>query len=689
MKRRDAEVTYDPVPSERTPAPAPAPPPAPPPTPLPVTSLSSAKDVPSPRADSRVLDLIDCLQVAPPRVNDIYARIVVRTARWLGHPRIPDLEGQLSGQVNLSSDAERDKFRNDVNRVRAWALTLVNDADSLVVRARRSGFDLSENPFRRAMRFNSGRDRFAPVQISEQEQAQIATDVQDYVRILAAEREGRLQVSGMSFLAQLSSLDLSHVTAIDRDVPRAEALVEASRVFDFSSRVPRLLFIADFRRSGNVAGKIVGWLRMRDASFYHVNRTSLFTGEQVEFYTHPVDGTRSNAETSGEEIENFSPPTPDEVRSYADTFVIPFLGEGIPSKDVEIFFDDDVTPESFYVYKVRGETIRLSRDSTIFDVPVKTHSDVATLVQLRTEFEASDRTNGADVISPWPFLAAKLLGDANMGWFLAAVNIHARVKTNDRPRARALSYVSAQFDFILDEARAGRLLVPTPDGIETSRQALSSDIIQRGVPAVLVDVLSTTGILYDVEGKEPGVPIQGSRSGLAEAVLRAVDPKDAILNPLRFAEDLRVLAGLRAPSRSGDISFPVGYDPDVLKDDAPSSTGIDALLGSFPRDSIDVTSFDGIGQFVNVVRKAYDALRNHPVFYSEQPVLIQEIVAPEKPHTAQVPPGNIPIVSPVLEPTPHTATTPAPVKQSPKPVVLSRKQLEVQIKEIKVNIKKR
>lgn len=685
MRREDARGSYDPTPRDRTPSTPTAPPPVQPIPPPSVSGLLDPRDVPVPRADSRVLDLIDCLQVAPPRLNDVYARIVVRTARWLGHPTIPDLEGQLSGQVNLTTDDERDKFRNDVNRVRAWVLALVNDADSLVVRARRSGFELSKNPFRRAMEFNSGRDRFTPVQISEQEQSLLARDVQDYITLLAAERDGKLQVTSWMFLAQLSSLDLSHVTAVNRDVARTDALVDASRELDFSSRVPRLLFISDFRPVDRLEGKIVGWLRMRDASFYHVNRTNLFTGEEVEFYTDPI--VRNTAETSGEEIVDFSPSTSPEVRRYAETFVIPFLGDSVAPGDVELFLDRDVRPEGFYIYKVRGETSHIPRDSTIFDVEVRAFSDVSTLVGLRAEFESQDRTEGADVISPWPFLSSKLLGDASLGWFLAAVNVRARVRTNDRPRARSLSYTSAQFDFILDEVRAGRFLVPTQDGIESARRALSSDIIQRGVPAVLVDVLSMTGILYDVEGKEPGSPIQGSRSGLAEAVIRAVDPRDAVLNPLRFAEDLRALTGLAAPSRTTDIRFPVGYDPSALKDDAPSSTGIDALLGSFPRDSIDVTTFDGIGNFVNVVRKAYDALRNRPVFYGEQPVVIDEITPPERLYTSTVP-GNTLIVSPVPEPTPAPSTPSVP-PPTPRPSPLSREQVEEEIDEIRKSIQRK
>lgn len=651
-----------------------------------------------------VLDLVDCLQKPPPQVTADYVTIVDRIGSFLGVSQkvmrsedifkstgakpmwdlsfFPEQSHFESSTKNVMSPSyfgsgpeAQEKLRNYVNASRNSVYEVVNRINSFVARAKNAGFVPPENPFSLAMTFNVGRMGFTPVNVANDQVTRIAGNIRTYIRLLDAERSGQLDLEkNVMHAAQLSSANMSldgfggtGNTAVDlakllpdADEIKAQKAVEALSVFDFTKRIPRVLFTAFYAPDGTPKGVIVGWKKVADASGYVVRRRNVFDGREV-VYTFPNDDVKRSSNRLSE---------------YVNAWILTFY-DNIQSEFVYTILDSDIPPHGYFIYKVQAYQLQNDVPGSMFSVdtsPVFLSS--IQKKQIRDQLEALDPDSGPDTISPYPIVSHSLLGDSRYDWLLAAVNIRQSINRSDsRTETRRYSYLAAQLDFLFTQADAGKFVVPKGRDVGQLLKNVQDSISKFGVNQVLREVLQETGALFHFEGKDPndnllfrsvdvGNPMT---SGLISIVASAIDPETATMDLKTLSTNLpKLLSGefvsttvslnngssqsSSKTARSGEIEFPEEFDKpsdSVAEEEIQFLQKFDA---ENTEGTVDLTTVEGISLFMRTIRIFSDIGpgRGSPIA-SDARVLVADPVK-----LFQPPPPPISSVQPIQPPSINT-----------------------------------
>ena len=608
------------------------------------------------------LDLIDSLQRPPPGVTSDYITILTNVSTWLG-VKSPDVnmnntngaqpswfsfaypESILGFPSNVRAPSftgntlnSQESMRNEANKKRNDIYDVLNRVNSFVARAKNAGFVPPENPFALAMSFNVGRFGFSPVIIDGGVVTRIVNNIKSYLTLLAAESAGKLLLDQNSFkAAQLSSAGMSldgfggtGNTSVDlaKLLPDADAIkeqkaFESLAIFDFTKRIPKVLFTAFYAPDGVPKGTIIGWKKIPDASGYILRRKNIFDDREV---TYTVSNEDVGLQTK-------------RLREYVNAWVLTFYNN-IQEEFVYSFLDADISPHGYFFYKVQAYQLQNHSPGAMFVVETQPiHLSIEQKGELRRQIEVLDPNNGpasqrtirgsVDTVSPYPVLAHFLLGDSKYDWLLAAVNIRASINRGDsRTTTRNYSYLTSQLNFLFDQADAGKLVAPK--NITTVLKNIEDSISKFGVNQVIKETLQETGALYHFEGKDPNdnalfsnVQTQNTKdSGLVSIVASAIDPETATLNLNTLASNLPQLisgqfvatsqnvsgAKFNPSSRHGlknikpqTVVIPKEFDQasdKAAEDEIQFLSKIDKLANGV----VDLTTVEGLSVFMRVIR---------------------------------------------------------------------------------------
>jgi len=664
-----------------------------------------------------VLDLIDSLQRPPPSINSEYITILSRTLSWLAReaPSSPDALFNATGAQamwNAVAFAEskafgfplnvlqpifagngldsQEKMRNEANRIRNIIYDVVNRVNSFLARAKNAGFIPPENPFALAMSLNVGRLGFSPVDLQGDVATRVSSNVQTYLTLLEAEATGKLNLDQNSFkAAQLSSanfsldgyggtgnssVDLSKLLP-DADAIKAQKSLEALSVFDFTKRVPKILFTAFYAPAGIPKGVIIGWKKSPDASGYVIRRKNIFDDREAVY-------TVTNAEA----VKNTA-----RLREYVSAWIISFY-DNVQEDVVFDFLDTDIPPHGYFFYKIQAYQLQNDSPGAMFAVPTTTVSLPQHLKNsIRAELELLDPNkkssvvdfaagtattvieNTPDTISPYPILAKFFFQAPEYDWILAALNIRASINRGDsRTTTRNFSYLTAQLDFLFSQIDSGRFVLPSGD-ITNILKNIEYSISKFGVNQVVKEILQETGALYHFEGKDPSDnalfknvdTAEATESGLIAAVAAAVDPETMTMNLKTLSNNLPALLSGEFVTSGQSLTGKVGNHKYKAKTARPTeikvptadhdtSTGVKAEdeihylreLDNLHASVIDLTTSDGISVFMRVIRIFSDIGPNRgtPIASAATPEIVDPIVAPLPPAPQPSP------VQPVLSP---------------------------------------
>lgn len=649
-----------------------------------------------------VEDLIDTLQKPPPQVTPEYVNIVTRTAAFLGRSRPDDSrlllrktgavpawdEGMFPEQgifgvsnknvlrplITGPTIDSNEKMRNESNRSRNDVYDVINEVNAFVARAKNAGFVPPENPFVVAMQFNVGRVGFSRPGIPGDVANQIVQNIKTYLTLLDAEKTGKLNLnSNAQKAAQLSSarfslagfggsgdaaFDLAKLLP-DADEVKAQKAAEALSVFDFTKRVPKVIFTAFYAPDGTPKGVLVGWKKVADASGYVLKRRNIFDGREVQYVVTNEEAISQTARFS----------------EYVKTWILSFY-DNVHHDFVFTYMDADCPPHGYFHYRVQAYQLQNEAPGTMFageTSPVFLSAPMKN--QIRQQLEALDPGSGADTISPYPVLAHVLLGDSKYDWLLAAINIRQSINRGDtRTTTRGYSYLAAQLNFLFTQADAGKLVVPKGKNMGGVIQSVNDSIAAFGVNQVLKEILQETGALFHFEGKDANDNLlfrnvdagHASDSGLISTVVAAIDPETATMNLKTLSSNLpKLLSGEfvasserlaggtfqyhRRAAKGGEVEVPPEFDTTTATR-AEDEIQYLQKLGNLADGTVDLTTVDGIGTFMRVVRIFSDIGPGRGAPIVSQP---EHVVAdPVKPPPPPPPPPNSstqPVQQPFIE----------------------------------------
>jgi len=653
---------------------------------------------------SNALNLIDSLQKPPPQVTQDYVTIVSHVAAFLGVPLPEDLQkssnktgaraawtshtfpeqnGLFFGVNNVNNNViigsgpdSEEKMRNIVNKGRNDIFDVINRVNSFVARAKNAGFVPPENPFSLAMSYNVGRIGFKSINLRQGDATRISSNVLSYIKLLNAEKSGQLNLDrNVNKAAQLShsslslegfggtgntSVDLAKLLP-DADAVKEQKAFEALSVFDFTKRVPKVIFTAFYAPSGTPKGVIVGWKKIPDASGYVVKRKNLFDGREARYSLTNDDVKRDTTR----------------LKEYVNAWILSFY-DNVQHDYVFTFLDTDVPPHGYFYYTVQAYQLQNEIPGTMFatETVQKTMSAPqrhSLLVSNGLSLQQAD----ASGISPYPAIAHILLGDGKYDWLLAAVNVRQSINRGDsRTVTREYSYLGANYSFLFSQMDAGKFVVPKsiPDVLKSINDAIS----KYGIMQVLKDVLQETGALYHFEGKDPSDSNlfrnvdsgKGTDSGLISIVAAAIDPETATMNLKSLATNLPLLlshdttsirehlqggstgfgkATRKTIAKSGEIDIPQEFDnPDSSR--AEDEVQYLSRLGNLGDGDVDLMTAQGVGTFMRTVRifsdigpNRGDPLFTTPTMYTADPVTPH---VPPPPKTSSVHPVGEPTYAP-------------------------------------------
>lgn len=615
-----------------------------------------------------VRDLVDCLQRPPVFLTQAYLDSITRAASFFD---IPSNMGGVSGVKVMWTDQSlpeqtyasgsplivgpdvdaQEKARNETNRLRNAVFGIMNQANLFVAQAKNSGFAPPANPFSRAMQFNVGRNAFTPISITVAEAVEIVTGLRQYIALLDAQAKGQINFNAdPTSAAQLSSVRLSLEgfggsgdTVVDLarllpdiDAVKAQKSLDALSTFDFSKRIPKMLFTAEYAPQNVRTGVIVGWKKVPDASGYVVRRTGLFDKKEQTFV---LDNEQTRSSTL-------------RLDQYVKNWIMGFY-DSLDPKNVCSFLDISVPEHAFVTYQVQAYQLQNTSPGAIFDVDVTPFFlSQALKTQIRNQLENLDpnmrgRSNAPDTISPYPVLAHFILGDSKNDWILAALNIRQSSHRKDsKIVTRGYSYLSAQLQFLFDQSDAGKFLIPKNRDVTPVKNKISDSIIQYGVNQVIKELLQQTGALYYFEGKDVSSNeflVENTSGGLIQSIASAIDPENAILNTKALGSNLmRLLSGEYVDSRDvlgskGNPSSREIIAPTQQSDRTTSTQSEDGIkvLNQVVEESgtIDLTTFEGISNFMRVVRIFSDVGPNRgaPLVENPDPIVADPVSLPAPP----------------------------------------------------------
>lgn len=518
--------------------------------------------------------------------------------------------------------------------------SLAERVSDFAARAKNAGFEPPDNPFAVVAQFNADRGAsFDPINVSDQYAKDLVFNMKAYIDLLAAESQGGIDFSKQDPInkAQLAHVSLSfdgiggsgNVAAdIMSFLPSADQVkqniaAEELAVLDFTRRIPYLLFTLDYQ-SGDKTGVIIGWKKIPDASGFVIKRHASFGQNDVQVN---VDNARVKSDTQA-------------YLDYAKLHALSYL-EDLDESVVQLYFDDSIAQDEYYVYTLQAFQYRSDMKGKVFSgvsTPVSTNTwafnqindlilqmdpDMRQIIGWQ-DWKTPIYERKPSTISPWPAFAQVLMTDSAYDWIMAAINIRASVnRADDRATTRKYSYLNADYDFLVAQAYAGKLVIP--NDVSEVIKGVENSISQFGVTQTILEIFQETGITYHFDGRDPrdngpfdrAGSTSAQQSSLFHVIGSAIDPDTATIDLKAVAHNMAQL--VKQPGTSLTLNTDIGTtnsarssqqpselfvpDPDKVTDqNADDKFQFISRLGNMDDSVVDLTTFDGISKLIRVIR---------------------------------------------------------------------------------------
>lgn len=640
----------------------PPPPPAPPMTPPEVKQYYYPDDAPAATTNVDIVNVIaDAMQTRSPVINKAYADRLIDAAKFLrvpvqiAAPILPDSVNKLvvnSGPTQspyTAFDADTGKtlkFNNSwssmaqnymptvivptvwvdneyettrVNQARSNIFALIRRVQEFASKATATGMLPPDNPFSVIDDINSQRNgTFNKIVISDKLADDLVYSIKVYIDLLDAENQGAIDLKhGVVVTSQLAHIRLSFdglggsgnpASDILQFLPDADAIkkknaIDVLSVIDFSKRTPELLFTMEYAPEigKKYKGTLIGWRRIPDASGYILRRRDVFGGRDT---TWSIDNNDVASQS-------------DAFLQYSKLFATSFMNS-IDDHSIVVFFDEDVSDNEYYMYKIQAYQIRSEYRGAIFSVTSSPAlNNPAKLSAFWSTFRTMDN-DGKGAISPWPaFSSVTYGGNLSLDWILAATNIRASIfRGDDRDTTRSYSYLNADASFLTNQAAAGKLVIPADVG---AIQKNIEDAVQKfGVNQTIQTLLDDTGVSYYFEGRDASEDTHFDRAGtesvrtsnLFKAVGAAIDPTTAMLDLNSLASNMMQLSdGSMSNKKTNSSVAAMPSQISSLDGNVQQTSNEFKFVSSFEKlkdPYLDLTTFDGLSKMIRVIRLISD-----------------------------------------------------------------------------------
>lgn len=475
--------------------------------------------------------------------------------------------------------------------IRGAVLERISNIGEVIKIASSRGFVLPSSPFQTLEQINLRRRIFNPLVIELQDTLLEAAAKLSRVTVeyndgkISFERKPAYQLT--SYEVSVDGLVPQSGDALvdilgyqpDADFIKRKRALDSLAKLDFTKRKPYMLFTADY--DGSV---LIAWSKMPDASGYRVSKRDVFAGVKAP-----------DSIVSNDEIMKQTKLLLEDDRVYQ---VLSFY-DWLDHSDVMMYVDRTLNPDSLYSFRVSGVQKKAPGTPFIFDVPTSALFMSPALVdQVATAVRAEAQSFGRDpsLISPYPALAEAVYGDPSLGWMLAGCNTVAAIRRDDtRDFIRSLSFIGSTVDGLISAGRSGKLVVPSDIG--TVSRSVEDSVAAFGISQTITAVLDGLGLTEFISGKDDAltagaVGLDRSTSSLAR-VLSVIDPATATLDPKVL------LSTLSNPIQNIKSKVTIKFAV------ARTSSGIpiEDVIGT---EVIDLTTHEGIGRLVQILRTVYD-----------------------------------------------------------------------------------
>lgn len=569
----------------------------------------------------------------------------------------PDMQ-KYAASLEVAAIAVGAQFFLDAGTAKDKALFLrgvfyekIDETYDLLGKAKTSGIEIPNNPFISLSQMNVGRQLFSSLQITDVDASRIVSDIRTVSKFVESVKSGKfsLKQNPLSSYVQISSFALgtqgiggssNNLIGFNpgADSFKVNRALEALSSLNFSKRIPRVMFTADFSPDGiSSKGALIGWRKMQDASGYIVTRHSVFENKDVKFTVSNADLAKST----------------ESVIDYVENWILSFY-DNINTKNVFVWLDDTVKANNFYTYSIVAYQDSLPTVGSIFAVnklPIKLtpaklleiQSEISQMVASRPALQTnvklatlrnqqsmellSVRVVGQELteeptsvpdglviddVSPYPHLSKKIYGDSRYDWIIAAMNVRAAFDRKENIETmRSFSYLGSKFSFINSQMDRGNFFVPENLGEVVNR--VEQSIMNFGVTRTLIEILDTTGLLFffgekdvSADGYGSGVALDG---GLLAAILAAIDPETATIDPRALTTNMlsavKNSSGLSISSikELDQVSLETSHQTDdVIADEAAQYVGDLKQNGTL----IDLTTFEGMSRLIRTIRTYFD-----------------------------------------------------------------------------------
>lgn len=488
------------------------------------------------------------------------------------------------GSPYVVIDEGSDRFEN-CKMISATLAEHIQNVRDLIQHARAIGLvSKAEDPYTEVARLARAVNhrQFSKIIITDvSTSARILNEASDMARLVALELAGELELDrDVGSTSQLSSIEFFYggyasdeakqlllQNFIDVDAATAAAAEQELAALDFSRRRPQVLFTIEGPDESR-PNCVLCWAAMPDATSFEVTRLDNIDGSSTSFKVSSADVV-----VAGTEIENH-------VRDTALTFY-----PQLSIDKVRAYHDRGIARNRLYSYSVIAYQKLRPGNAQLFNVPTTvvtlSTSALADIERLMMKEQGTSKVTG----SPYPSLSLKLYGKRSYDWLIAACTLQAAVgRDDDYSHLKQISYVGSDLDALAAVAAAGHLLVPTdPQGLIDS---IGQSVGNYGVSQTIKHCFESAGVLL-VDSSE-----SDSDSSFLIGLLSAIDPVTATV---KLAD---LYAAATSPVTGGQLIDTDEVIADSLLQDAVEFPDPDQVL--------DMTTVDGIGTAISLIRTALD-----------------------------------------------------------------------------------
>lgn len=393
----------------------------------------------------------------------------------------------------------------------------------------------------------------------------------------------------------------------DLDQIKRKRIQDVLESLDFKNRIPKIICTMNYDPDGYSKGTIVCWKKMYDASAYDLYRTNVLTGEKKEFHF------------SNKDIENESLKIKNYVTDWALTFY-PALDEN----KVFSFLDSTTEKDNVYVYNLvarqnirKGSSDLFNSETTPLLMSSLQLKDMANEMDSYVKFayEGKIEDFDKDDINPYPFLSKRFFGNDKYDWVLAATNIIASKNRNDtKEETRQYSYLNCKFSFLENKIKQNILV--RPKNIDSIINKIRDSITSFGVSQTLMQIIQSTGLdiffgavesIGNDEFKKASNVFDESELTTLDAILATIDVDNATVDVKSLSNTLLLITKGKSELNLKETS-PEEFDANINEKTSLADNSLQ-FVGNLDSVSsvLDLTTFEGISDFIRIVRLFFDA----------------------------------------------------------------------------------